>query len=69
MENWKKQIIIDPHLNALFDTSLTSHQFLQSKILPLPHDDIVKIYMKLTSLKHALTKNMQKEIESKYVLI
>ena len=62
MENWKKEIIIDPHLNSLFDTSVTPSQFLNDKILHLPHQDIIKIYIKLTSLKHAITKNMQKEI-------
>ncbi len=63
MENWKKQIIIDSHLNALFDSQMTPEEFLNSKILPLPHEDIVKSYMKLTSLRQAITKNMQKEIE------
>lgn len=62
MENWKKEIIIDPPLNGLFDSQMTPEEFLNSKILPLPHEDIVKVYVKLTSLRHALTKNMQKEI-------
>lgn len=42
---------------------MSAEQFLQSKILSLPHEEIVKVYMKLTSLKHSITKNMQKEIE------
>jgi len=62
MDNWKKEIIIDPHLNALFDNSQTPAQFLNNKILHLPHQDIIHLYMKLTSLKHSITKNMQKEI-------
>lgn len=63
MENWKKEIIIDPHLNALFDAQISPEDFLNHKILTLPHQDIIKVYMKLTSLRHAITKNMQKEIE------
>jgi hypothetical protein len=56
---------MDPHLNSLFDTSISAPNFTD-KILTLPHDHIVKIYMKLSSLKHAISKNMQKEIEAKY---
>lgn len=63
MENWKKEIIIDPHLNGLFDSQITPQEFLEGKILPLGHPDIVRIYIKLTSLRHALSRNMQKEIE------
>jgi iron-sulfur cluster repair protein YtfE (RIC family) len=63
MENWKKEIIIDPHLNALFDAQISPQLFLKQKILTLAHPDIIKVYMKLTSLRHAITKNMQKEIE------
>ena len=35
MENWKKQIIMDPVLNSLFDRSTSAEDFLLSKILPL----------------------------------
>ena len=69
MENWKKEIIIDPHLNGLFDNDLSPQLFLNSKILTLPHPDIIKVYMKLTSLRHAITKNMQKEVEGRHPLI
>ena len=69
MENWKKEIIIDPHLNGLFDTDLSPRQFLHSKVLTLPHPDVIKVYMKLTSLRHAITKNMQKEVEGRHPLI
>jgi hypothetical protein len=60
MENWKKEIIIDPHLNALFDSELSAEEFLNQKIKCLGHDDMIKVYMKLTSLKHSISKNMQK---------
>jgi hypothetical protein len=50
---------MDPHLNSLFDTSISAPVFID-KILALPHEHIVKIYMKLSSLKHAISKNMQK---------
>jgi CRISPR/Cas system CSM-associated protein Csm2 small subunit len=59
---------MDPYLNSLFDNSVTSSQFA-NKILALPEDQIMKIYMKLSSLKHSISKNMQKEIEAKYGLI
>lgn len=59
---------MDPHLNSLFDTSLNPKEFVD-KILLLPHEHIMKIYMKLTSLKHSITKNIQKEIEAKYTII
>jgi hypothetical protein len=52
---------MDPHLNTLFDSSVNASDFV-NKILLLPHEQIIKIYMKLTSLKHAISKNMQKEI-------
>ena len=60
MENWKKEIIIDSHLNALFDTEISAEEFLNNKILTLPHDDLMKVYIKLTSLRHSINKNMQK---------
>ena len=60
MENWKKEIIIDPHLNTLFDSELTSEEFVNQKIMSLGHEDMIKVYMKLTSLKHSISKNMQK---------
>lgn len=59
---------MDPHLNSLFDNAINSHDFV-AKILALPHEQIIKIYMKLTSLKHSISKNMQKEIEAKYPII
>lgn len=34
--------------------------------MTLPQEDIIKVYMKLTSLHHSLTKNMQKEIELRH---
>ena len=60
MENWKKEIIIDSHLNALFDTEISAEEFLNNKILTLPHDDLMKVYIKLTSLRHSINKNIQK---------
>jgi hypothetical protein len=59
---------MDPHLNSLFDNSINSAEFV-NKILTLPHEQIIKIYMKLTTLKHSISKNMQKEIEAKYSII
>jgi CRISPR/Cas system CSM-associated protein Csm2 small subunit len=59
---------MDPHLNSLFDNSINPSEFV-SKILALPHEQIMKIYMKLTSLKHSISKNMHKEIEAKYGII
>ena len=56
---------MDPHLNALFDNSSSPETFLHAQILPLPHSQIIKIYMKMTSLKHAIAKHLQKEIEIK----
>jgi hypothetical protein len=37
MENWKKEIIIDSHLNGLFDSEISPQEFLTTHILPLPH--------------------------------
>ena len=59
---------MDPHLNSLFDNAINAHDFV-AKILSLPHEQIIKIYMKLASLKHSISKNMQKEIEAKYSII
>lgn len=50
---------MDPYLNSLFDNSIKSTEFV-NKIIALPHDQIIKIYVKLTSLKHSISKNMQK---------
>lgn len=69
MENWKKQIIMDPVLNSLFDPSFTSEDLLIKKILILSHDEIVNIYSKLAILKHSLSKSLQKEVETKSDLI
>ena len=52
MDNWKKQIIMDPVLNSLFDRSTSAEDFLVSKILPLEHDHIATLYSKLASIKH-----------------
>lgn len=38
MDNWKKQVLLDPVLNVLFDTSLSPEDLLHTKILTLPHD-------------------------------
>jgi len=53
---------MDSHLNCLFDTSISGEELVANKILGLPHEQIVKTYMKLTTLKHSITKSMQKEI-------
>ena len=52
MENWKKQIIMDPVLNSLFDRTTSAEDFLVSKILPLHHEHIATMYSKLASIKH-----------------
>lgn len=62
MENWKKQIIMDPILNSLFDQQLSAEDLLMNKILLLPHDEIVHLYSKLAGLKHLLSKSIQKEV-------
>lgn len=38
MENWKKQIVMDPTLNKLFDPTISAEDLLIKKILTLPHD-------------------------------
>ena len=52
MDNWKKQIVMDPVLNSLFDRDMPAEDFLLSKILPLHHDHIVELYTKLAAIKH-----------------
>jgi hypothetical protein len=60
---------MDPHLNYLFDSQQSAEHLVNSIILPLSQEQIIKIYIKLTSLKHSITKNMQKEIEAKHQTI
>lgn len=60
MDNWKKQVIMDPVLNVLFDPSLSNEDLLNTKILTLPHDEILNVYSRLTALKHLFSKTLQK---------
>lgn len=53
---------MDVHLNPLFNTSINAEQFLNTHLLTLPSHLIMQNYIKLTSLKHAITKNIHKEI-------
>lgn len=50
MENWKKQILMDPVLNSLFDDNMSGEDFLVKKILPLNHAQIANTYSKLTTV-------------------
>ena len=47
---------------GVFDSGIGGLTVVKELFKLLPHEDIVKVYVKLTSLRHALTKNMQKEI-------
>lgn len=60
---------MDPVLNSLFNPSLPLKDFLHEQILTLPHDQIVHIYSKLSTVKHALSKQVHKEVETKHQLI
>ena len=62
MDNWKKQVIMDPVLNSLFDSTLSSEDLLHTKILTLPQDEIINVYTRLTTLKHVFSRALQKEV-------
>ena len=53
-------MIMDPLLNNLFDQGLNIKDFLHDRVLTLDHEQIVHIYSKLSSVKHAISKQVQK---------
>ena len=55
-------MIMDPLLNNLFDHSLNIKDFIHDKILTQDHEQIVQIYSRLSSVKHAISKHIQKEV-------
>lgn len=60
MENWKKEILMDPVLNTLYDSTTSAEDFLVRKVLPLPPTRIAALYAKLSSLNFQLMQSIQK---------
>ncbi len=60
---------MDPLLNNLFDSALNTKDFLHEKILTQDHEQIVGIYSKLSSVKHGISRQLQREVELKHEAI
>ena len=62
MENWKKQLIMDPTLNMILDNSQPEEHMVTHLISHKEPEEMSLIYSKLVSFKHSLTKHLKKEV-------
>ena len=60
MENWKRQLIMDPTLNIILDKSQPAEALVTDLIAKKEPEEISTIYSRLGSFKHSLTKHLKK---------
>lgn len=62
MENWKKQIVMDPILSDLLDPTLEPEAFISDLIANRPPEQVSQLYSKLGTVKHSIGRYLQKEV-------